>query len=163
MRKSVFAVLLLFTGFAFGQTNKSDQDDLKAEITAVNELMDKIDAEFEKGDVTTFLASLTDDALFCGTDPTEFWNTEQYRGMQDPESNENWSGFKYIDDRVVKVAPDRNSAIVVNQFVIDWSPRIPLRNDFHLIKTDEGWKVFFVNIAFIPKNEHIAKINNAIE
>lgn len=159
----IIAALLLFAGIAFGQTNKSDQVDIQAEINMINDLMDKMDAEFEKGDATTFLSSLSDDALVCGTDPSEFWNKEQYLGMQDTGSNDNAPDFKYIDDRVVKVAPDGNSAIVVNQFMIGWSPNIPLRNDFHLIKTDEGWKVFFVNIAFIPKNEHIGMINKAIE
>lgn len=159
----IIAALLLFAGIAFGQTNKSDQVDIQAELTMINDLMDKMDAEFEKGDATTFLSALADDALVCGTDPSEFWNKEQYLGMQDTGPNDNVPDFKYIDDRVVKVAPDGNSAIVVNQFMMGWSPNIPLRNDFHLIKTDEGWKVFFVNIAFIPKNEHIGMINKAVE
>ena len=159
----IIAALLLFAGIAFGQTNKSDQVDIQAELTMINDLMDKMDAEFEKGDATTFLSSLAEDALVCGTDPSEFWSKEQYLGMQDTGSNDNAPNFKYIDDRVVKVAPDGNSAIVVNQFMMGWSPNIPLRNDFHLIKTDEGWKVFFVNIAFIPKNEHIGMINKAVE
>ena len=159
----VLTVLLLFAGIAFGQTNTSEQANIQAELAMINDLMDKMDAEFENGDATTFLSSLIDDALVCGTDPSEFWNKEQYLGMQDPESNTNAPDFKYIDDRVVKVAPDGNSAVVVNQFMIGWSPKIPLRNDFHLIKTNAGWKVFFVNIAFIPKNEHIGIINEAIE
>ena len=165
MRKlMIVTALLLFAGIAFGQTNTSDQVNIQAEITVINELMDIMDAEFENGDATTFLSSLADDALICGTDPSEFWNKEQYLGMQDTESNNNAPEFKYIDDRVVKVAPDGNSAIVVNQFMmIGWSPKIPLRNDFHFIKTNAGWKVFFVNIAFIPKNEHIGMINKAIE
>jgi ketosteroid isomerase-like protein len=164
MRKLlVVASLFLFAGFAFGQRNKSEKVDIKDEIAVINKLMDKMDAEFENGDATTFLSSLTDDALICGTDPSEFWNKEQYIGMQDPGSDNSGSEFNYIDDRVVKVAPDGNSAIVVNQFMIGWSPNIPLRNVFHLIKTNEGWKVFFVNISFIPKNEHIAIINHAVE
>ena len=86
--------------------NASDQVNIDAEIEVINELMDKFDAEFKKGDNATFLSTLADDVLICGTDPSEFWNKEQYLGMQDQESNNNMPEFKYIDDRVVKVAPD---------------------------------------------------------
>lgn len=163
MRKLIFGIaLLLFTGIAFGQTNKSDQVDYRAEITLINELVDKLDEANKKGDMNTFASLSADDVLVCGTDPSEFWNKEQLLGMQNPDSNNTFE-FKYIDDRVVKVAPDGNSAIVVNQLMIGFSPKIPVRAVYHLIKTNEGWNVFFVNFALIPKNEDLGKINEVIE
>ena len=163
MRKLLFGTaLLLFAGIAFGQTNTSDQVNNQAEITVINELIDKLDEANKKGDMTTFLSLSADDILVCGTDPSEFWNKEQLLGMQNPDSN-NTMEFKYIDDRVVKVAPDGNSAIVVSQLMFGFSPNIPVRIDYHLTKTSAGWKVFFMNVALIPKNEHIVLINNAIE
>jgi len=112
--------------------------------------------------MTTFLSFSVDGVLVCGTDPSEFWNKEQLLGMQNPDSN-NAFEFKYIDDRVVKVTPDGNSAIVVNQLMMGFSPKIPVRVDYHFTKTNEGWKVFFMNVALIPKNEHLGMINKAIE
>lgn len=163
MRKLLFITcLLLFTGIAFGQTNNSDQVDIEAEITVINGLVDRLDEANKNGDMTTFVSLSADDVLVCGTDPSEFWNKEQLLGMQNPDSNNTFE-FKYIDDRVVKVAPDGNSAIAVNQLMIGFSPKIPVRAVYHLIKTNEGWKVFFVNFALIPKNENIGIINNAIE
>jgi ketosteroid isomerase-like protein len=163
MRKLLFVTaLLLLAGITFGQTKKSDQVDIEAEITEINKLVDKLEEATQKGDMTTFVSHSADEVLVCGTDPSEFWNKEQLLGIQNPDSNNNFE-FKHIDDRVVKVAPDGNSAIVVNQLMIGFSPNIPLRMDYHLIKTGEGWKVFFMNVALIPKNEHLGVINEAIE
>lgn len=163
MRKLlIVTALLLFAGITFGQTNKSDQVDIETEKTAINKLVDKLEKATQKGDMTTFASLSADDLLICGTDPSEFWNKEQLLGMQNPDSD-NTVEFKYIDDRVVKVAPDGNSAIVVNQVMIGFSPNIPVRFDYHLIKTGEVWKVFFMNVALIPKNEHLEVINKALE
>jgi len=163
MRKlMIVTALLLFAGIAFGQTNKSNQVDLTAEITVINQLVDKLDEANKKGDMATFLSFSADDILVCGTDPSEFWNKEQLLGMQNPDSNNTFE-FKYIDDRVVKVAPDGNSAIVVSQLIMGFSPNIPVRIDYHLIKTSAGWKVFLMNVALIPKNEDLGKINEVIE
>jgi hypothetical protein len=160
---TVMTALILFAGFSFGQVSTLSSAEIRAEEDAINKLMDVFDAGFKNGDPTDFLSALAEDVLICGTDPSEFWNKEEYLAMQAPESNDNVPEFEYVGDRVVKVAPDGSSAIVVNQFEIAWSPNIPWRTDYHFIKTDAGWKVFFVNIAFVPKNEHIGAINKAIE
>jgi ketosteroid isomerase-like protein len=162
-RLMIVTALLLFAGISFGQSKASAQVDVEAEKAAINKLMDKFDAEFQNGDASLFLSSLAEDALICGTDPSEFWNKKQYLEFNDQQSNTTVPEFKYMDDRVTKVAPDGNSAIIVTQFIIEWSPKIPWRNTYHFIKTNDGWKVYFVNFAFIPKNEHIGIINEAIE
>lgn len=162
-RLMIVTALLLFAGIAFGQTTTSANVDIEAEKAAINKLMDKFDAEFKNGDASSFLSYLAEDALICGTDPSEFWNRKEYLEMNEQQSNTDVPEFEYMDDRVTKVAPDGNSAIVVTQFIVEWSPKIPWRNTYHFIKTNDGWKVYFVNIAFVPKNEHIGIINKAIE
>lgn len=153
MRKLlIVTALLLFAGIASGQTNTSDQVNIQAEITVINELMDALDFE----------SLLTEDALICGTDPSEFWGKQHFVESIEQISNDA-PEIKSIDDRVVKVAPDGNSAIVVTQYIIEWSPKIPWRQAYHLVKTNEGWKVNFINVAFIPENEDIETINSAIE
>jgi len=153
MKKStIVTALLLIAGFASAQTKTSDQVNIQAETTVINELMDNMD----------FGSILTEDALICGTDPSEFWGKQQFVESIEQISNDA-PEINPIGDRVVKIAPDGNSAVVVTQYIIEWSPKIPWRQVYHFIKTDEGWKVNFINVAFIPKNEHIEIINNAIE
>ena len=153
MRKLlIITAFFLFAGIAFGQVKTSDQVNIQAEITKINKLMDDIDFE----------SILTEDALICGTDPSEFWGKQQFVEGMEQISNDP-PEINFIGDRVIKVAPDGNSAIVVTQYIIAWSPKIPWRQAYHFIKTNDGWKVNFINVAFIPKNEHIETINNAIE
>jgi hypothetical protein len=158
-----FAFLLLFAGIVSGQTSKTTSVDIKAEEEALNKLMDKFDAGFANGDPSVFLSSFCEDALICGTDPSEFWTKEQFVEGSDPASTDSFPDIKYTGDRKIKVAPDGNSAIVVTQYIIEWSPKIPWRQTYHFIKTNDNWMIYFMNVAFIPKNEDIEKINDAIE
>lgn len=148
----IISTFLLFAGIAFGQTNTSDQFNIQADITAINKLIDAPDVE----------SILTEDALICGTDPSEFWDKQQFIELMNQISDD-VPEMENMGERVVKVAPDGHSAIVVTQYTIDWSPKIPWRQVYHLTKTDDGWKVLFINIAFVPKNEHIELINQAIQ
>jgi hypothetical protein len=159
----LLVVFVLFTGFASGQTNESVSDEFKAEKAALKALMDKIDAGFEKNDPSAFENALAEEALICGTDPSEFWGKKQFVGANAEPAPDSFPAFEYIDDRKIKVLPGGNSAIIVTQYVIEWSPKIPWRQVYHLMKTDGNWEIYFVNIAFVPKNEHIGIINKAIE
>jgi len=138
--------------FACQQTPKVVPVDIKAEEAALNKIMDSID----------FKSNLTEDALICGTDPSEFWNKQQFLEQLE-QTKDAAPEFKSIGDRNIKVAPDGNSAIVVTQYITSWSPKIPWRQVYHFVKTNDKWMIQFINIAFIPKNEDIQKINEAID
>ena len=43
------------------------------------------------------------------------------------------------------------------------SEKIPIRFISHLMKTDENWTIDFFSWSFIPLNEDIAKLNEALE
>ena len=164
MRKLlIVTALVLFAGVSFGQTSKTATVDIEAEKAALNEIMDKINSEAKDGDQTVFVSLLTEDALFCGTDPSEFWNKQYFVDRSKQDSNDPTPEFKYIGDRKIKVATDGNSAIIVNQLMTAWSPKIPLRMVYHFVKTNDNWMILFVNVAFIPKNEDIQKLNEAID
>jgi hypothetical protein len=159
----IVTALVLFAGIAFGQTSKTATVDIEAEKAALNEIMDKLDSEAKDGDWTVFVSLLTEDALFCGTDPSEFWNKQYFVDLSKQDSNDPTPEFKYIGDRKIKVASDGNSAIIVSQLMAAWSPKIPLRMVYHFVKTNDNWMILFTNAAFIPKNEDIQKLNEAID
>ena len=163
MRKlSVITAFLLFAGFSFGQESKTSTVDIKAE-EALNKLMDKFFEAMDAFDVSTMLSFFSDDAIVCGTDPSEFWNKEQFSDLWEQGSPESAPEFNLIDDRKIIIAPGGNSAIVVTQYNISWSPKIPWRQVYHWVKTNDIWMIYFMNVAFIPKNKDIQKINAAID
>ena len=164
MRKIYFFLsIAVMVIVACQQTPKVIPVDIKTEEAALSELMDKFDAGFKGGDASTFKASLAEDALICGTDPSEFWNKQQFLELGEQDSTNAPPELKYINDRKILVAQDGNSAIVVTQYLISWSPKIPWRQVYHFVKTNDQWMIQFINIAFIPKNEDIQKLNEALD
>jgi hypothetical protein len=158
-----FLCIAVMAIVACQQTPKVVPVDIQAEEAALNGLMDKFDEAIKAGNDSLARAIITEDALICGTDPSEFWTKQQFLGPEEQDSVSAPPEAKYISERVTKVAPDGNSAVVVNQLFLSWSPKIPLRVVYHFIKADNKWMIEFINVAFIAKNEDIQKLNEALE
>jgi ketosteroid isomerase-like protein len=165
MRKLlVITAFLLFAGIAFGQTSKTTQVDFETEKAALNELLDKMDSAIKAQDVSTMASFLSEDLLCCGTDPSEFWNKQQITDLWTQMLDNTTFEIKYIGDREIKVVPDGNSAIVVTQYFVPiYSPKIPWRSIYYFVKTNDNWMIHFMSSAFIPKNEDISKLNEALD
>ena len=153
----------MFAGISFGQTSKTSPVDIEAEEAALNDLFDKFDSASKTHDVSTLASYLTEDVLMCGTDPSQFWNKQQIIYVWTQMSGESAPEIKYLGDREIKVAPDGNSAIVVIQYILPWCPKIPWRNVYHLIKNNDNWMILFGSSAFIPKNEDVPKLIEALD
>ena len=158
-----FLCIAVMAIVACQQTPKVVPVDIQAEEAALNGLMDKFDEARKAGNDSLARAIITEDALICGTDPSEFWTKQQFLGPEEQDSTSAPAEVKYISERVTKVAPDGNSAVVVTQLILSWSPKIPLRVVRHFIKADDKWMIEFINVAFIAKNEDIQKLNEAVE
>jgi len=156
------AALLLFAGSSFAQEAVTSPVDIKAEKEALNKLIDKFSAATETLDVSTMLSLFTEDARIYGTDPEEFWTKEEFSSLVEQGSPGSAPEIRYINDREIIIGPTGNSAIVVTQYLISWSPNIPWRQVFYCAKVEDKWMIHFMNVAFIPKNEDIQKINNAL-
>ena len=159
----IFFAIAAMAIAACQQTPKVVPVDIQAEEAALNGLMDKFDEAIKSGNDSIVRVSISEDALICGTDPSEFWNKQQFLGPEEQDSTAASTEIEYISDRVTKVASDGNSAIVVTQLIFTWSPKLPLRVVYHFVKTNDTWIVEFINVAFIAKNEDINKLNEAIE
>jgi len=166
MRKLlVITGLLLFAGIAFGQTSKSNQVNIETEKAAVADIFDKYYSAINAKDASTLPTLLTEDVLVCGTDPSEFWNKEQItdawtQGLADNTLEINIT----IDKREIRVADDGSSAIVVEQYILPFlSSKIQIRTVSYAVKTNDKWMIDFMSFNFIPKNEDISKLNEAVE
>lgn len=166
MKKFIFAVLLAVLLFPACQEKavvvQLDTAALKGQIY---ELMGKYNSALNAKDVGQVGTYLSDDLLYLGTDPSEFWNREAIIALWKQAFADTTLSLKYtVDKREIKVATDGNSAIVVEQFTVNQiSPKIPVRFVYHLVKTENSWMIDFASVAVIPKNEDIAALNLALE
>jgi uncharacterized protein (TIGR02246 family) len=139
--------------------------DIASAKIAVTTLLDKYNSAWNAKDVPTMTALLTDDGLFCGTDPSELMDKKTLsagwtQAMSDTSMNFNYS----VDKREIRIAADGNSAIALEQFYMKAiSQKIPARLIFLVEKSGDNWMIDFLSWALIPKNEDIGKLNKALE
>lgn len=166
MKKIMFALTMtVILLIACQPKTKIVAVDTEAAKAAISVLFDKYNSAFKAKDINAVVALTTDDALACGTDPSEFWNKKQMldmwtQGFADTSLKIDYS----IDKREIRVTADGNSALVVEQYVMTaLSTKIPIRSIYHVVKSGEIWMIDFISWNFIPLNEDIAKLNIALE
>ena len=166
MKKMYFILTIaLVVITACQQTPKTIPVDIEGEKEAIAAIFDKFYSAFSEQDVATLTSDLTEDVLFCGSDPSEFWNKQQITDEWTQMFADSTFEISFIiDKQEIKVAPDGNSAIVVDQYMLPtFIPKIPLRNVSYLVKTNDKWMILFISFSLSPKNEDISKLNEALE
>lgn len=157
---SIAAVMMT----ACQQTPKTASVDIEAEKAVIDSIFDTFYAAFSAKDVATLTSYLTEDVLCCGTDPSEFWNKQQITDLWAQMLADSAPEINYISERKIKVTADGRSAVAVDQYMMSaFSPKIPWRNVYHLVKTNDHWMIEFFSSSFIPKNEDIQKLNEALD
>jgi hypothetical protein len=166
MKKTLFIMFIAVTIVAACQqkpkTAPADPEVAKAAVVAI---LDKYHSSLIAKDASTMMPVLADNGLYCGTDPKEFMDKLTLSDAMSKMFADTALKVSYsIDKREVRIAADGNSAMAVDQFVMDViSPKIPVRWVFHLVKTGETWLIDFSSLSLIPYNEDLGKLNNALE
>ena len=138
--------------------------DLTASKAEVNTLMETYLKAFNAKDVKTLTTLITDDGLYCGTDPTELMDKKSTTDAWTMAFADTSSNYAIVlDKREIRVTADGNSAIVMEQEFFNPTPKIQLRLVSHAVKTADGWKLDFISWSLIPKNEDIGKLIKALE
>jgi len=110
---------------------------------------------------------VTEDGLYCGTDPKELWDKKTFSDyITKAFADTSMGAINYtIDKCEIRVEKNGTSAIALEQFRMDvfFSPKTPLRMVSHLIKDGDNWKFDFTSLSLVPTNEDIHKINKAVE
>lgn len=138
-----------------------DSEAIKAELTT---FMDEYNVAYKSMDINKMTALCTDNVLFLGTDPSEFWSKKQITDLITSQGLDTIKLEYVIDRREILVAADGNSAIVVEQFLMPLiSPNLSVRAIDHIIKVGDGWKFDLISWNVIPKNEDIPRLNAAFK
>ncbi len=166
--KSIFSTILVTALFLCSCQQKPvevQQVDTEAVKVQVSDVMVKYESSLTAKDVSQINLLYSEDLLYVGTDPSEFWGKEAMMGYWEQAFADTSFAMDYpVDKRDIKVAGDGKSAIVVEQlYAKEWSSKIPLRFVYHLVEAEGGWVIDFASVAFIPKNEEVALLNSALE
>jgi hypothetical protein len=137
-----------------------DLDEAKKEVTT---MLDNYHGAMKAKNATEMFNLFSEDGLYCGSDPNEFWDKETFsdyirKAFADTSVVINYT----VERRKVRVSPDGNSAIAVEQFIDASSPKILMRVVSHLVKDSVRWKLDFTSWALVPSNEDVPKINQAL-
>ncbi len=135
---------------------------VKAEVTSV---LDKWHAAYQGKDLPALMSLFSDDLLFCGPAPNEFWDKSTlYPLFERPFADTSFVISYSIIERNIKVVKDGTSAISTEHFFLDKaSKKIQLRQVCHLVKSEGNWLIDYVSVAYIPNREDMGKINKALE
>jgi ketosteroid isomerase-like protein len=163
-RNFLFPFIAIIAMAACHHTHPSAAVDIEAEEAAVNDLIDQVHSAMEARDAATLVSYFTEDMLSCGSDPAEFWNKQQTTELWTQMLADTALEINVFGDRLIKVTPDGHSAIAVEQYFIPmFTPNMPFRIVYHLVKTGDQWMISFFSTALIPKNEDLAKLSEALD
>lgn len=164
MKRLFFPVLLSILFMISCRSKKSPAEEMEAAKNNLIKTSDSIYSAYTNGDLNTFFSFLSDDGLYCGTDPEEFWDKASYREtITKMFSDSSFHPDILIDRREVHFENGGKSAIVVDQFYTGWSKKIPVRHVNHFIKRGSKWIYDFSSMALIPGNKDLNRINNSLE
>ena len=159
-----FSIFFLFL-FGCQPETTTEPIDLTAVKLEINTQLDNFYSLTNARNIEAYKTYLTDDGLYCGTDPEEFFSKEKLIALSVEMFANDSLELKYsIDKRVIRVASDGKSAISVEQSTVEWiSANIPVRIVSHLVKIENNWKIDFFSWSLVPNNADIGKLNKALE
>jgi len=164
MKNVLLILAVVCFGFASCEKNQPAPATVnKEEVSkAVGELFDAFDASFQGKDVQTMANFLSDDGLFLGTDPEEFWSKQRVVDEFNKLAQDTAANVKYtIDKREIRVSDDGTMALVIEQGVVPFLGKIPARTIAHAALKNGQWKIDFYSWSLAPKNESLQKLSEA--
>lgn len=165
MKKTLsFIALAVIIAAGCQQNKESEQADLKAREAAIKVMMDQFNEVMTVQDVDSMATFIAEDALICGSDPSEFFSKEAAMKIWEEMAAGPEVDFLFLEEQALHMAPDGNSAVVINQFYIPMMvPNLPVRNVYFLTKAKGRWMISLWSTSFIPKNDDLSKILQALE
>ena len=140
------AILLLVAACA-PAAEPAPAPDLAAERTAVDSVLSEFHQLASEGSWDRYFALFTPDAVFFGTDLTERWSVDEFRGYAAGSS-----GWTYVmTERHVFVAPD--GTVAWFDEVLENARYGNTRGTGVLVKGDGGWKITQYHLTIPVPND----------
>lgn len=151
--KYLLIVLTLVSFFSIAQSTKNEQ--------AISKVLDQFHQAAAEANAKEYLNSLTDDAIFLGTDASERWTKQQFTDFVLPYFNQG-KGWLYV-------AKDRNINLL-NQNTVAFFDEI-LENSKYgycrgsgvLVQTTQGWKISQYSLSLLVPNGVTEQVTEQIK
>ena len=140
MIKSLIALSLLLV------SHVSVADD-KADLVAADTVLDSLHDAAAKADWERYFGLYTDDAIFLGTDVSERWTMQQFKGYATPTK-----GWVYTKrERHMAITPNKNT--IWFDEVLDSKKYGTSQGSGLLVRTTSGWRIAQYHLTFPMPNE----------
>ncbi len=143
MKKYIFLGLLNFYSLSFFAQNESPQND-------VNQLVDLWHKAASEANFKQYFDVMADDAIFIGTDATEYWNKQEFENYAKPhfDKGKAWS-FTTLERRIYF---DSTGNTAWFDELLDTQMKI-CRGSGVLVKTGGRWKIKHYVLSMTIPNE----------
>jgi len=148
--------LILILGLLLGfsqQSNSSLKHQLDVMLTNWHQAAAVADAE-------TYFGYLTDDAIYMGTDATEYWTKTEFQKWAEPWFKKKSAWTIYATKRNIFISQDKTYAWFDEVLVAGFGHA---RGSGILIKTKDGWKIKHYNLAMTIPNEVSKEVKALVE
>jgi len=146
--KHIFiAFLIIFSSAASGQEQE------------VESRMEKVISNWHdaaaKADFETYSSLMTDDAIFIGTDPTEYWKGKEFRDFAKPYFDRGKAWTFYTIKRNIFV--DNNYKFAWFDELLETQMGL-CRGSGVLVKTENQWKINHYVLSITIPNENVDEV-----
>lgn len=152
-----FLAVLLLAAACTPATEPAPAPDLAVERVAVEGVLSEFHQLASEGNWERYFALFTPDAVFFGTDATERWSVDEFRGYAAGSS-----GWTYeMTERHVFVAGDGNTAWFDER--LQNARYGETRGTGVLVKSDAGWKLTQYHLTIPIPNDLAAEFADRIK
>ena len=157
-----WTVPVLWLALAFGPAAAADPAD-DAKIAAISQTLDQLHAAAAKADGKTYFDLFAPDAVFIGTDASERWTMDQFRGYALPlfAQGKGWTYTPRL--RHVTVARVPCSCVAWFDEILDSASYGTSRGTGMLTLTPFGWKIEQYALTFPVPNDMAKDITGKIK
>lgn len=150
MLKSLLALVLLLTSFV------SFADD-ETELAAADSVLDSLHDAAAKADWDRYFKLYSDDGIFLGTDVSERWTMDQFKGYA--SGSKGWIYTKR--ERHMAITPDKNT--IWFDEVLDSEKYGTSQGSGLLVRTESGWRIAQYHLVFPIPNDLAADFTAKIK
>lgn len=125
------------------------------EQAPADQVLDNLHQYAAVADWDNYFALYTEDAIFIGTDATEYWDMTQFEAYSRPTKG--WR-YELVDRKIVQ-----HGNVIVFDELLDNRAYGVSRGTGTLLLTEQGWKIAQYHLSFPIPNKIAKKITNQIK
>jgi hypothetical protein len=127
----------------------------------INELLDNFHQAAAEAKTEVYLSSLTEDAIFLGTDGNERWNKQQFTAYVLPYFNQDKGWLYVVKERNISLL--KQNTVAFFDEILENSTYGYCRGSGVLVQTSKGWKISQYSLSVLVPNDVAKKITEQIK